>query len=808
MTIDWHVTFYAYALVISSALSFFVFWVIWKRRSKPGALPLALLMLAAAEWSFTIALEATALTVPEKVLWSKISYLGVVSCSPLFFLFAYEYTAYKRKMPAFGMVALWVVPIVTLILSWTNQYHYLIWSSYEYVPNSTILIYHHGIAFWAHIIYLYVLMAIGSGILYWSAIRNRNLYRKQSITILCAIPVILVWNILYVTGLSPMAGIDLTPVAFSLAGIILGWGIYKIRLFDIAPVQRDIVLENLMDGIIILDEFYRIVDVNLATCTILNLKPTEMIGKNIRELYPKVSQELLDDMQEQDSLIEIETGGQTFQHLEVRAKKMAGSAFENTSYLVVIKDITKKKMTIKALEDSEKRNTSLIENSAIPVAIIHAETLHALYANLRLYTLFDSSELELASRSIADFFERVGEVQRIIRLTRKNGFISDYEAPLVTGSNKVIWVLVSASSMPYQEQDAFIFSFNDITARKIVEETEKQERVFSEALRSSVAALNSSLNLDEVLDRILASLQKVIPHDTANIMLVDENGIARVVRAHGYEVAGFVDIWTSSHIQVLEIPNLLKMAVSGSPLVIPDTLKEPGWIDYEGTGWVRSYIGAPILIKGKVVGYINLDSSKEKAFNRSQAERLQIFADQAAIAIDNARMFEKMEQMAIIDMLTGLYNRRHFLELAEREYERYQRYDNPFSIIMMDLDHFKLVNDNYGHQAGDCVLQQLSSIFASSLRKMDIPGRMGGEEFIIMLPQTELKQAVYVAERIRAKIEANPFDSDEHTLNVTASLGVATMTKEITSLQALISAADKLMYKAKEGGRNRVCSDL
>ncbi len=214
-------------------------------------------------------------------------------------------------------------------------------------------------------------------------------------------------------------------------------------------------------------------------------------------------------------------------------------------------------------------------------------------------------------------------------------------------------------------------------------------------------------------------------------------------------------------------------------------------VDIDYTRWVHSYIGAPIYIKGKVVGYINLDSAKKKAFNRSQADRLQLFADQAAIAIDNAQMFEKMEHMAIIDMLTGLYNRRHILELVEREYERYQRYNSSFSIIMMDLDHFKTINDRYGHQAGDCVLQQLSAIFESSLRKMDIPGRMGGEEFIILLPETELRQAGQVAERIRAKIESTPFDFDGQILQVTASFGVATMASSISSLQELVSVADK-----------------
>jgi diguanylate cyclase (GGDEF)-like protein len=277
-----------------------------------------------------------------------------------------------------------------------------------------------------------------------------------------------------------------------------------------------------------------------------------------------------------------------------------------------------------------------------------------------------------------------------------------------------------------------------------------------------------------------------------------------VVRARGYEAAGLEKILTKLNIQVAETPNFLRMAVAGSPLVIPDTRKESGWVNFEGTEFVRSYMGTPILMKGRVVGFINLDSTKPDAFNSNHADSLQIFADQAAIAIENARMFEKVEQMAIVDTLTGLYNRRHFFDLGEREIERYKRYHSPLSLIMLDLDHFKKVNDQYGHQVGDYVLQELAKIFANSLRKMDIPGRLGGEEFVILLPETNIDQGMLVAERIRKTVEAKNFIVEDHSIHITASMGLVSMRDDVTSLQMLISLADKIMYKAKAAGRNKV----
>jgi len=315
--------------------------------------------------------------------------------------------------------------------------------------------------------------------------------------------------------------------------------------------------------------------------------------------------------------------------------------------------------------------------------------------------------------------------------------------------------------------------------------------------------LNSTLKFDEVLDRLLLSLEKVIPHDLANIMLVDESGTARIVRARGYDAAGLEKV-AQLNLQVIEIPTLLKMAISGAPLVIPDTTQGEGWVNLDGMEWIRSYLAAPIQVKGKLVGYINLDSARPNVYDKSHIERLQIFADQAAIAIENAHMFEKVEQMAIADTLTGLYNRRHFYDLGDREIERNKRYHSPLSILLIDLDHFKKINDLYGHDTGDHVLQEVTRSFANALRKMDIPGRLGGEEFVILLPETQVDQAVYVAERLRQVVENTRIKAGSELVSITASIGVATMNPDIPNLQALINSADKAMYLAKDGGRNRV----
>lgn len=802
--IDWRTTIYSYALILSAALSVLLFWILWLRRSKPGAKPLAFLMLAAAEWAIMVAFEASASTQVEKIFWSQVSYIGIVSVAPLFFLFSYMYSSNGRKPPLPLLVGIWVIPAITFILAATNQNHYLVWSGFDFRADVNVVIYHHGVVFWVHIIYLYILLSVSSGLLLWSALRNRNLYRMHSITLLIAVPIPIIWNLMYLLGGSPVYGVDLTPIAFPMTGLVLGWGIYRIGLFDIVPIERDTVLENLSDGIIILDTRMRVVDINQSAANLLHRSNIKVIGEEIFEVCPSLREKISPDQSLSNEVTEIEITDIPIQYIEVRFNSVKSKENQADGYTVLLRDITNEKLSQLALIESEKRYKYLLENAALPVALLSPEHFIVLFANDRINNLLDEPNPAFVGNRIEKYFDRHGELQRILRMTRKNGMVNDVEAPLTTAIGRKIWVLLSANITQFEHQEALFISFNDITARKMVEEAERQQRIFSEALRNSVAALNSTLKFDEVLDRILISLEKVIPHDIANIMLVDDEGSARVVRAHGYEVAGLEKLLAKMNLHVVETPSLLKMAVSGQPLVIQDTRTEPGWVGLEGTEWVKSYIGAPIIAKGKVVGYINLDSTHTNMFDKSHADRLQIFADQAALAIENARMFEKVEQMAIVDMLTGLYNRRHFYELAERELERYKRYHSPFSIILLDLDHFKRVNDNYGHPAGDAVLQGLAHIFGESLRKMDVPGRLGGEEFVILLPETGIEQAVHVAERLRLKIEQNIFEVDGNHIRMTASMGVVAASEDLVQLQQLISMADKVMYQAKEAGRNRV----
>jgi diguanylate cyclase (GGDEF)-like protein len=174
------------------------------------------------------------------------------------------------------------------------------------------------------------------------------------------------------------------------------------------------------------------------------------------------------------------------------------------------------------------------------------------------------------------------------------------------------------------------------------------------------------------------------------------------------------------------------------------------------------------------------------------------------VAIANARLFGEVQRLAVTDGLTEINNRRHFFDLAEREWIRTRRYDHPLSAMMLDVDHFKRVNDTFGHATGDSVLRTVAQICRNSLRETDFLGRYGGEEFAIMLPDTDLSAAHATAERLRESIAGTPIHTDKGDLQVTVSIGVASITVDMNSVATLLDRADRGLYIAKDTGRNRV----
>lgn len=216
-------------------------------------------------------------------------------------------------------------------------------------------------------------------------------------------------------------------------------------------------------------------------------------------------------------------------------------------------------------------------------------------------------------------------------------------------------------------------------------------------------------------------------------------------------------------------------------------------------------IGVPLIMGDRLIGVMNLNGNSHGFFNKPDFTFIRLAAEHIASAISNALQYRRIQEMAVTDALTGVFNRRHFFEQLAAEWERFERYKSVLSIIMADVDFFKKINDTWGHPCGDVVLAGTAKILKSHLRKVDTVARYGGEEFVILLPETTSEAAAFVAERMRADIASHAFMWDENVIRATISLGVADITEEgVTLPDHLLRNADQKLYQAKEAGRNRV----
>ena len=317
--------------------------------------------------------------------------------------------------------------------------------------------------------------------------------------------------------------------------------------------------------------------------------------------------------------------------------------------------------------------------------------------------------------------------------------------------------------------------------------------------------LTSCLDIHNVLETIMKQVERLIKPKAWSLLLVDRDSGDLVfeiaVSKVGEKLQGFrlergkgIAGWVALH---------------GQPLLIPDVSKDDRFavhIDEQVIFTTRSIVCVPMKIKDQVIGVIELvNSLEEPDFDESDISLVSTIADFAAIALDNARNYERINELVITDDLTGLYNSRHFGQLIDIELERSIRYGEEISLVFLDLDHFKSINDKHGHLVGSRILGEFGKLIGRHIRSSDMAARYGGDEFTIILPHTGKEQAVKMAENLLDIMKATKFISDDNQLiPLTASFGVAAYPDDADCRADLIKTADIAMYGAKEGGRAAV----
>jgi len=326
-----------------------------------------------------------------------------------------------------------------------------------------------------------------------------------------------------------------------------------------------------------------------------------------------------------------------------------------------------------------------------------------------------------------------------------------------------------------------------------------------ETLMEIARALASPCEIEEILQQIMFQVSHLLKPKAWSLLLRDDvtgelefalviSEIAESLKGSrlppGQGVAGWV-------------------AANGKSLIIPDVRSDARFaaeLDKQHSFTTRSIACVPVKSHDKVFGVIQLINSLDGGiFDDEDEQILTAIADFAGIAISNAKALETIKQLVITDDLTGLYNSRYFFEQIEYEIERAKRYQSSLSLVFLDLDHFKSVNDTYGHLTGSRLLAEVGAVVSANIRKTDKAARYGGDEFVIILPHTDRSGAYSFAEKLHKELNEKAFFSNNgDRLKVSGSFGVASFPDDALHPNELISKADEAMYLVKETGRNGV----
>jgi diguanylate cyclase (GGDEF)-like protein/PAS domain S-box-containing protein len=983
------------------------------------------MMISMSLWSACYGAEILASRLETKLIWAKIGYIGIVSLPVFWLLFSLTFSGYVERLNPRRQRLLWVLPLLTLGMVFTNEWHHGIWSRYWLDPASPfhLAVYEHGWYFWVHTLYSYGLIFIGTAILGLASFQLAGIYRLQVISVFLGMILALIANAVYLSGLIPIPGLDVTPFSFALTTLSILWAIRRYRLLEVAPLPYGTIMETLQEAILVTDQNNALVYANPMAQVWMGGQPLpHILGKALEEVcvFARKLPLTLPPRAQAQVEIEVEKAGQTH-FLEVNVHPIALIGSEKGT-LLLVRDVTERHLaqqeqerwrallqalstaavelmraprwrdvtpavlellgqatdvsrvylfqkhlspedvllvsqlfewaapharpqidnpslqSFPILEQGFQRWVELLASNQVICGavrsfpeterpLLEAQDIRSIlvvpifvedewwgflgfdecryersWKNHEVQTLrlaaglfgsairresiqlekeerqqildvmqeiillaLQSQTLEHMAQTLVDLLGMLTgaehtfftlwdeEHRRVLPLAAYGKYRQRYhqmaprpgqrtltESALELGQTLIIpdtldtpyldpeiaagfearsmmvlpliaegqklGALLLGYSHPHHvftpqeiaigERTAALVSLVLLKFKAV--ETARRQAQEAETLRQAAAAVTSSLNVEAVIERILDELQKVIPYDSASIQLL-KDGALEIVGGRGWEdpqqVLGFRFPLDGSNPNTVVIQTL-------EPLLLRDTSFYPAFKNPPHHR-IRSWLGVPLLAHGRALGLLAVDSQREDFFTLEHVQLVSAFASQVALALENARRYEETQAQALTDPLTGLYNRRGLMELGKIELARALRQGKPFSAILLDIDHFKRVNDTYGHPIGDQVLQAIAQRCRKGIRELDLPGRYGGEEFLVFLPETDWKTAFAIANRLRLLIAEAAIPTRAGPLRVTISLGVSQHVDADNGLEGVIERADQALYQAKAQGRNR-----
>lgn len=806
MNTSYYFTPYVLPLFFTGLLTAGLVLYLWRRRSTPEAVPLFVLLAGISLWTISYGVELMGADLPTKLFWAKVEYFGIVPLPLAWLYFALRYSGMNRKdiLPLWMNIALGAVAVLILVMVWTPGLQNYFWRDFSLRETGPFLViqFDQGVGFWLLVIYTYLLFLYGSILLVKAGFFSTRERRSQIAALLIAVTAPLLGSAVYIFEVTPLPGLDFSPYAFAISGIALSWVMLSHNLTGLIPIARSTMIDNIQSGVIVLDKFQQIEFINAEALRILGETGQTVEGKPLQDLCPNWAH-LEEIMQEEryDPLSEVmecrERG--RVKYFDVNLSPLRDRFRALIGHLLMFQDITRRHQERAELHKLRQA----VEASGEAIYMTDPTGVFT-YVNPQFTDLYGYQVEDVIQKVTPDILKSDRQIQE-----DQNQFwetLPQRKAFKVSSINRTKAgreIRIEGSINPIFDDQGnglgYLAIQRDVTEEYRAQQ-DLQDRVRELTFLNRLAESGvKTLDEEQLIQDATQLVGEIFNPDYFGIMLLDADESVLYLHSSYQSAGGRKDVRIPLGEGITG-----KVAQDGKPWYVPDVTKEPAYISAELD--MHAELCVPLHSGEGVIGVINMESEEVEAFNDADLKLLTTFADQLGIAIQRSRLFEQVQKLAVTDELTGITNRRHFFELAQAEFDRAVRYDHPLSVIMIDVDHFKAVNDTYGHTVGDTVLNGIASRLKENCRRVDVFARYGGEEFVVVLPETSLGSALEAAERMRSCVSQQPIDSEVGTLEVTISLGVAALSEETPALQSLLNRADQALLAAKSDGRNCVRS--